>query len=79
MINFFQSTFTHILGRSADSLATSILPALSPLLAERNLGASQFEILVSTYYLLTQKVISLRCKELGVAEVRALLLSLLPR
>ena len=49
-----------------DSIANAVLPALAPLLAEKNLNASQFEILVHTYYTMTKKLISLRTNQLGV-------------
>ena len=52
-----------------DSIANAVLPALAPLLAEKNLNASQFEILVHTYYTMTKKLISMRTNQLGISMI----------
>ena len=58
---------THIL--SAETLSNAMIPALGPLMADKNLNSSQFEILVHIFYSVTSKLVDFRSADLGISKI----------
>jgi hypothetical protein len=54
---------------SAETLSTAMIPALGPLMADKNLSASQFEILVHIFYTVTNNLVESRCRDLGSTKI----------